>query len=72
MFVVLADRRFAAKKISASVADNAKYQFVEFLKVAETQENSQQGMILTKMFGLFARQYLSFHMGKVLQKEDFL
>ena len=36
MFVVLADRRFAAKKISASVADNAKYQFVEFLKVAET------------------------------------
>ena len=37
MFVVLADRLFAAKKISASVADNAKYQFDEFLKVAETQ-----------------------------------
>ena len=29
-------------------------------------------MIVTRMFGLFARQYLSFHMGKVLHKEDFL
>ena len=36
MFVVLADRHFGAKKISASVADNTKYQFDEFLKVAET------------------------------------
>ena len=36
MFVVLADRLFAAKKISVSVAGNAKYQFDEFLKVAET------------------------------------
>ena len=41
MFVVLADRLFAAKKISASVADNAKYQFDEFLKVAETQHKDE-------------------------------
>ena len=41
MFVVLADRLFAAKKISASVADNAKHQFDEFLKVAETQHKEQ-------------------------------
>ena len=30
MFVVLADRLFAAKKISVSVANNPKYQFDEF------------------------------------------
>ena len=41
MFVVLADRLFAAKKISASVAHNAKYQFDEFLKVAETQHKEE-------------------------------
>ena len=33
MFVVLADCLFAANKISVSVADNAKLQFDEFLKV---------------------------------------
>ena len=41
MFAVLADRLFAANKISASVADNAKYQFDGFLKVAETQHKEQ-------------------------------
>ena len=41
MFVVLADRHFGAKKISASVADNTKYQFDEFLKVAETQHKEE-------------------------------
>ena len=41
MFVVLADHLFAAKKISVSVADNAKYQFYEFLKVAETQHKEE-------------------------------
>ena len=41
MFVVLADRLFAVKKISASVADNAKYQCDEFLKVAETQHKEE-------------------------------
>ena len=37
MFIVLVDCLFAAKKISASVDDNVKYQFDEFLKIAETQ-----------------------------------
>ena len=32
MFVVFADRLFAAKKTSASVPDNGKYQFDEFFK----------------------------------------
>ena len=41
MFVVLADRLFAAKRISAPVADNAKYQFDEFLKVAETHHKEE-------------------------------
>ena len=41
MFVVLADRLFAVKKISVLVADNAKYQFDEFLKVAETQHKEE-------------------------------
>ena len=41
IFVVLADRLVAAKKTSASVADNAKYQFDEFLKVAETQHKDE-------------------------------
>ena len=41
MLAVLADRLFAAKKISASVADNAKYQFDEFLKVADTQHKEE-------------------------------
>ena len=38
IFVVLADRLVAAKKTPASVADNAKYQF---LKVAETQHKDE-------------------------------
>ena len=37
MFIGLVDCLFAAKKISASVDDNVKYQFDEFLKIAETQ-----------------------------------
>ena len=41
IFVVLADRLVAAKKTPASVADNAKYQFDEFLKVAETQHEDE-------------------------------
>ena len=41
VFIVLADRFFAAKKISAPVADNAKYQFDEFLKVAETHHKEE-------------------------------
>ena len=41
IFVVLADRLVAAKKTPASVADNAKYQFDEFLKVAETQHKDE-------------------------------
>ena len=41
MFLVLADRLFAARKTSASVADNAKYQFDEFLKVTETQHKEE-------------------------------
>ena len=40
MFVVLADHFFSAKKISVSVAGNAKYQFDEFLKV-ETQHKEE-------------------------------
>ena len=39
MFVVLADCLFAAKKIFVSVADNAKYQCDEFLKVAEQKSS---------------------------------
>ena len=34
-FMILADPLFALKKISASVADNSKYQFDQFLKVAQ-------------------------------------
>ena len=41
MFVVLADHLFAAKTISVSVADNAKDQFDEFLKVTETQHKKE-------------------------------
>ena len=41
IFVVLADRLVAAKKTPASVADNAKYQFDELLKVAETQHEDE-------------------------------
>ena len=41
MFVVLADHLFAAKIISVSVADNAKDQFDEFLKVTETQHKKE-------------------------------
>ena len=41
MFAVLADRLFAAKKISASVDDNAKYQFNKILKVGETQHKEK-------------------------------
>ena len=41
MFVFLSDHFFSARKISVSVADNAKYQFDEFLKVAETQHKEE-------------------------------
>ena len=41
IFLVLADRLVAAKKTPASVADNAKYQFDEFLKVVQTQHKDE-------------------------------
>ena len=38
---ILADRLFALKKISASVADNSKYQFDQFLKVAQYERKEK-------------------------------
>ena len=40
-FTILADRLFALWKISASVADNSKYQFDQFLKVAQYERKEE-------------------------------
>ena len=40
-FMILADCLFALKKISASVANNWKYQFDQFLKVAEYEHKEE-------------------------------
>ena len=64
MFVVLADHLFAAKKISASVADNAKYQFDEFLKVAGAQHKEES----LKFF--FKVDQLDTFLGKFLAGHD--
>ena len=40
-FTILANRLFDLKKISASVADNSKYQFDQFLKVAQYDQKEQ-------------------------------
>ena len=40
-FTILADRLFVLKKISASVADNSKYQFDQFLKAAQYERKEE-------------------------------
>ena len=40
-FTILSDCLFALKKISASVADNMKYQFDQFLKVAQYEHKEE-------------------------------
>ena len=40
-FTILADCLFALKKISASVVDNSKYQFDQFLKVAQYERKEE-------------------------------
>ena len=42
-FTILADRLFALKKISASVVDDSKYQFDQFLEVAQYER--QDGFV---------------------------